>query len=67
MPHSQSLESCIELFCRKGCRALLRDIRAMEQGEILPEAEHLDVHARAELLVELRAIMAVYEKPCDIN
>lgn len=67
MSHHQSLENCIELFCRKGCRALLRDIQAMEQGEIPPEAAHLDVDARVELLAELKAVMAVYQRPCDIN
>ena len=34
---SSLVESCVEQLCRKGCRAVWKDIAVLEEGERLPE------------------------------
>lgn len=65
--HSSQIDHCIEILCSKGCRSVRRDIRLLEQGEVLPELASLDSPARRAVLKELRAIMAVYGDTCPIT
>ena len=54
------VEQCVEIMCRKGCKMLWADIEALENGVALPEVGALSTAERELVLVELKAIMAVY-------
>ncbi len=60
------INRCVETLCQKGCSEVTRIIGMLERGEALPETTELDAAERAEVLRELKAIMAVYDRPCDI-
>lgn len=60
------INHCIEALCQKGCREVTRIIGVLERGDALVETAALDEAERAEVLRELKAIMAVYDRPCDI-
>jgi len=65
MDHAK-IHHCIEVLCLKGCREVTRIIGLLERNEALAETAALDTAERGEVLRELRAIMAVYDRPCDI-
>ncbi len=54
------VDSCVEAMCQKGCKTLWADIEALQNGIALPEVESLSNLEREQVLVELKAIMAVY-------
>ena len=54
------VDRCVESMCHKGCKMLWADIEALQNGVALPEVETLSASERAQVLVELKAIMAVY-------
>lgn len=56
-----SLHGVIEGLCAKGCRQVWRDIAALEAGEPLAETRGLSPAEIAQVLEELKAIMAVYD------
>jgi hypothetical protein len=60
------IEECVEILCNKGCRAVRKDIAALERGQPLPEVWQLDAEERRKVLAELQAIMAVYGDSCKI-
>lgn len=60
------INRCIETLCQKGCSEVTRLIGVLERAEALAETAGLDEAERAEVLRELKAIMAVYDRPCDI-
>jgi len=47
-------------MCQKGCKTLWADIEALQNGITLPEVGSLSGSEREQVLVELKAIMAVY-------
>lgn len=55
------ISACIEDLCQKGCREVTRVIGALEQGGTVKEAETLNTDERNAVLLELKAIMAVYD------
>lgn len=59
------VEQCVEKMCRKGCRAVWSDIDALEAGETLPEVKGLSRAEVAEVIHELKSVMAVYEGSCS--
>ena len=59
------INRCIEVLCHKGCREVTRVIGVLERDEALPETAGLDAAECAEVLRELKVIMAVYDRPCD--
>ena len=59
------IDRCIEALCHRGCREVTRIIAVLEQNEPLPETAGLDSAEYEEVLRELKAIMAVYDRPCD--
>jgi len=61
------VDDCVEQICEKGCRRVGEDIRALERGRVPPEARHLDAEERACVLLELKAIMAVYGAACPMD
>jgi hypothetical protein len=62
---SEKVESCIEALCQRGCQQVNGYIRALEMGEEFPEVAHLSVQERRAVLLELIAIMDVYDGACD--
>lgn len=64
--YSNRVDESVELLCQKGCKALWSDIDKMEQGRILPELQELSARERAEVLKEIKSIMAVYEGSCSL-
>ena len=54
------VDRCVEVMCHKGCKTLWADIEALQNGITLPEVESLSGSEREQVLVELKAIMAVY-------
>ncbi len=60
------IHHCIEVLCLKGCSEVTRIIGVLERNEAQTETDALDAEEREEVVRELRAIMAVYDRPCDI-
>ncbi|NNG13122.1 MAG: hypothetical protein HKM88_07725 [Halobacteria archaeon] len=60
------MESCIEALCQRGCDQVNGYIKALEMGEEFPEVAHLSIPERRAVLLELIAIMDVYDGACDI-
>lgn len=55
-----AVESIVESLCQNGCKAVWSYIEALEAGRSLPETAGLDDHQRQQVLLELKAVMAVY-------
>lgn len=62
MSDSESVTQCIEALCQCGCDAVRATITALETGQRVKQVEGLDEGQRRQVLVELKAIMAVYDK-----
>lgn len=62
MSHSESVNRCVETLCLAGCDGVRSVIRALEQGEVVAEAAALSMVERQQVLAELKAIMAVYDR-----
>jgi len=59
------IDRSVEVLCHRGCKEVMRFIGLLERNEPLPEMEALDLSERSVVLQELKAIMAVYDRPCD--
>ena len=66
MMSGNRVDETVELLCLKGCKALWSDIDKMERGMVLPELQDLSARERAEVLQEIKSIMAVYEGSCSL-
>ena len=66
MMSGNRIDESVELLCQKGCKALWSDIDKMEQGRVLPELQELNDRERAEVLKEIKSIMAVYKGSCSL-
>lgn len=62
---SPAVEEALERLCHKGCKSVWSDILSLEQGLSLPETASLSPMECAQVLVELRNIMTVYEGSCE--
>ncbi len=60
------IDDRVELLCQKGCKALWADIDLMDRGHVLPELADLEPEERAEVLREIKSIMAVYKGSCSL-
>lgn len=60
-----ALHAALEALARRGCRQVLEVIARMERGETPEELESFSPDQRLAVLAELKAIMAVYDSPCD--
>lgn len=58
---SPEVNVLIDRLCAEGCTVVQEYILALELGTEHPAYAHLDEYQRRLLLVELRAIMAVYD------
>ncbi len=61
MQCSPQVELAIDRICAQGCELVSAYIVALKNRESRPEYAQLDEAQQMALLVELRAIMAVYE------
>lgn len=58
------LQTIIEELCHDGCKAVNYYIRDIEAGEIPEQMVHLQDGDQTKILMELKSIMAVYDR-CD--
>jgi hypothetical protein len=66
-PHGgdAGLHAALEALAQRGCRHVAEVIARMEQGEMPEELAGFGADQRTAALAELKAIMAVYDAPCD--
>jgi len=62
MSDTERTSQCIEALCHCGCDAVRATITALEMGQHVAQVEGLTDEQRTQVLVELKAIMAVYDK-----
>lgn len=56
-----SIEQCLTQICELGCTRVSEIIATLEQGHRAPETDGLPAAERAQVLTELKAIMAIYD------
>jgi len=61
-PLPQHLQPVVEALCHDGCRTVRQHITAIEQGQELPQMQHLNHTEASQVLLELKTIMAVYDR-----
>lgn len=62
MTDSDPISQCVEALCQCGCDAVRATITAMETGHAVAQVAGLSDQQRQKVLVELKAIMAVYDR-----
>ena len=60
------IATCVEAICHKGCRSVRIDIIRLEAGFNIPEVAGFSTAEKAEILAELKAVMAAYDDTCTI-
>ena len=58
------LQAIIDELCHDGCKAVTQYIKEIEAGSIPRQMTHLPADAQTKILMELKSIMAVYDR-CD--
>lgn len=61
MLHPQ-VNQCVEALCQSGCEMVRATIKAMEEGLPIVQTDGLSAQEKQQVLDELRAIMAVYDR-----
>lgn len=56
------LQAIIEELCHDGCKAVNYYIRDIESGSMPEQMAHLQDADQAKILLELKSIMAVYDR-----
>lgn len=56
----------VETLCERGCQEVNGIIERLSVGEPVDETQHLSREELDQVRRELQAIMAVYDKPCDL-
>jgi pullulanase/glycogen debranching enzyme len=51
-----------EKIAERGCANVNRLLQEIEDGTEVPEIAHLDEHQQRQVLVELKIVMAVYDR-----
>ena len=64
--HSDKIQQCVEALCQNGCRAVRATIEVLENGEGVPQVDGLTAEERNAVLTELKSIMSVYKRDCEI-
>ena len=59
---SSKSQHCVEQLCAEGCRSVRLCITRLEQGEDVSQTDELKPEEKQQVLAELKAIMAVYDK-----
>lgn len=55
------VDACVARICDLGCAMVYRTIEMMEAGEEVAEVAAVDDATRQEVLLELKAVMSVYD------
>ncbi len=61
------VEKCVESLCQNGCAAVNATITAMEYDLDNVALDGLVEEERRQVLKELKAIMSVYDAPCEVK
>lgn len=61
----EEIHAAVDAVGRRGCRYVVEAIDRLERKEAVPELTALTAAQRADALAELKAVMAVYDAPCD--
>lgn len=64
--HSDRVQQCVEALCQNGCRAVRATIDVLESGQEISQLDNMSPEERAAVLCELKAIMSVYDRDCEI-
>lgn len=56
----------VEALCERGCLEVNSIIERLSAGDAVEGTTDLSDEERRQVLLELEAIMAVYDKPCDL-
>lgn len=56
------ISECVEALCNPGCESVRDVITKLETGVAVPETENLTSQQRGEVLLELKRVMAVYDR-----
>lgn len=59
---SSKSQRCVEQLCAEGCQFVRLCITRLERGEDIPLAYKLKPEEKQQVLAELKAVMAVYDK-----
>ena len=62
---SELTNQCIDALCHCGCEVVRATITALESGAVVPQVQDLSEPERLQVLNELKAIMAVYDREGD--
>jgi len=65
MPQSDSTYRCIEAICQSGCLAVRAVIESLERGQSIPQTDGMSDEQVNLILSELKAVMSVYDEPCQ--
>jgi len=56
------IAQCVELVCQNGCREVRTTITRLESEQTVSQVDGLNAAERRQVLEELKAIMAVYDR-----
>jgi hypothetical protein len=56
------LQAIIDELCHDGCKAVTQYIKEIESGSIPQQMTHLESDEKLKILMELKSIMAVYDR-----
>ena len=56
------LQAIVDELCHDGCKAVNQYIKEIESGSIPRQMTHLPTDAQTKILLELKSIMAVYDR-----
>ncbi len=62
MSDGERISLCVESLCEFGCDSVRSSIAALEQGQPVAGTEGMNDEQRRQVLAELKAIMAVYDR-----
>jgi len=62
MSDGELISQCVETLCEYGCDAVRTTIADLEQGRTVSGMDGMDEEQRRQVLAELKAIMAVYDR-----
>ncbi len=62
MNTTEQVSRCVEALCQCGCDAVRATITALEMGQPVAQVEGLSDEQRRQVLIELKSIMAVYDR-----
>ncbi|HEB58920.1 MAG TPA: hypothetical protein ENJ01_06855 [Gammaproteobacteria bacterium] len=60
--HDPHINHCVEQLCKQGCNTVRKAIQHLSHGQAPDEVRRLSPAQQREVLRELRAIMAVYDR-----